>query len=392
MAIMQQSIGAVPYYYATGLAGSKWEQMADRAPIVSVMILSGPSVRPEKLADVQYAQALGIKVLGYVFTSYGDRSIAAVKADIDTHYSYYGVDGIFLDEVDNTGNATDLAFYATCYQYIKAKTSGPRLVVLNPGATTKESYAAFADHIVVFESRPSKYRTRSNPDWETLYPSSKFWHIIHSCPADEVSEMLELSRQRNAGLIFITDDVPPNPYNDLPTYLDDFAAAVIAGNAGSTEPLPIGSGGGGGGAGGGSGGGAGDPGSEFESIGGSGALRPPGFFAGNRDSFPSRTVKSYTWKLCPFSSAYVTKFTFSKPIEPFGPSDFELILAGSSTNLDFCKAFAISQGEDLADYVTDHDTTEGGMNYHNPGGVPGWMCFDDACPYFIDTEQRYFES
>jgi hypothetical protein len=379
--VLQQSIGAIPYFYAITSPGNLWDLTVDKAPTVSTMILSGPSIRPEKLTLVNRAKDAGIKVLGYVYTSYGDRSITAVKADIDTHYSYYGVDGIFLDQVDNTGNSTDLAYYTNLYYYIKAKPTGG-IVALNPGASTKEAYAAIADHIMVFESTPAKYRTRSNPDWETLYPASLFWHAIHSCPAADVSEMLSLSRERNAGMIYITDDLMPNPYDALPTYWDSFVSSVeVANLGGDAEPLSIEEGGGGGGAGGSSGSGVGGGAEEVPLPGG--ALTAGGVFAGDRSKFPSRRRRGYAWKLCKYSTQYALKFDLT-----FVDANGDVLLdasPGNSTGRDH------NSSADTEPEPENHTATEGRMNYRNNGGTPGWMCLDDNCPYFTANGKRYFE-
>ena len=97
-----------------------------------------------------------------------------------------------------------------------------------------------------------------------------------------------------------------------------------------------------------------------------------GFWAGDRSIFPVRTLKGYLWKLCPFSTAYRSRF-------------YDRGFAGNTTNPDITQ-------ETFSSVVTaDHPYTEGGMNYRNPGGTPGWSCLDDACPYFIDNTIRYFE-
>ncbi len=370
MAIMQQSIGAVSYGYMTTEPGNKWELTYQKYPTVSIMILSGPSYRAEKVSNVLLAQAAGVNVLGYVHTTYGARPISQVKADIDTHFTTYGVQGIFLDEVDNSANAIDLAYYATLYNYIKAKPSGPRLVVQNPGATTKEAYIAYADHIMVAETSASTYIGRLRPDWEFDYPASKFWHVVHGCPISQVNQVLNLSRERNAGLIYITDDLHPNPYNALPTYWDSFVEAVEAGNAGSVEPTIVV--GGGGGFGGSSGTAGGDSSGEGEAGVGQGTMTAGGFFAGDRDTFPSTRRVGYGWKLCVFSSEYAQRFEVGFP-------------CGNTTGLNH------NASTDVIPAPGDHLNTDGGMNYRNDGGTPGWACLDDTCPYYVANGKRYFE-
>jgi len=97
-----------------------------------------------------------------------------------------------------------------------------------------------------------------------------------------------------------------------------------------------------------------------------------GFWAGNIGLFPARTRKSYFWKLCPYSTAYRERY-------------YDLGFPGQSTNP------LINEATFASILTADHPVTEGGLNYRNPGGVPGWGCLDDACPYFINNFVRYFE-
>jgi hypothetical protein len=58
----------------------------------------GSSASTAYVAQVQRSQAAGQLVLGYVHTSWGARAWSEVQLDIDRHYSWYNVDGIFVDE------------------------------------------------------------------------------------------------------------------------------------------------------------------------------------------------------------------------------------------------------------------------------------------------------
>ena len=49
------------------------------------------------------------KVIGYVSTSYGSRSLSNVKTDIDLWISKYSIDGIFLDETSN--DSSNYSYY-----------------------------------------------------------------------------------------------------------------------------------------------------------------------------------------------------------------------------------------------------------------------------------------
>ena len=85
----------------------------------------GSSADPGYVTYIQKMQAAGIKVLGVVDTQYGLMthavSIAAAEALIDDWYSWYNVDGIYLDNMDYTNNSTNAAYYGTLTSYVHNK-------------------------------------------------------------------------------------------------------------------------------------------------------------------------------------------------------------------------------------------------------------------------------
>ena len=74
-------------------------------------VVPAPSRHAGYRAAVRTAQRAGARVLGYVHTTYGVRPAAGVVADVDRYTSWYGVDGIFLDEATrhSLGLQSDLA-------------------------------------------------------------------------------------------------------------------------------------------------------------------------------------------------------------------------------------------------------------------------------------------
>ncbi len=222
---------AVPaYFYATS---SHWTQLQNSGPSsggpVGIAVMnpnSGPGSRQnlDYVNAVNNTRAAGVKVFGYVYTSYGARRLAAVKSDIDKYYNWYKVDGIFLDEAEYR-DCTDDAYYQNLYNHVKNR--GGR-VVLNPGTQTKECYADSANVIVNFEDTYSAYASKdstgayeydkSEPAWVHNYPPSLFWHLVHSTP-DEAAmrDAVALGKQRGANHMYVTPDVLSNPWDTLPS-------------------------------------------------------------------------------------------------------------------------------------------------------------------------------
>jgi hypothetical protein len=214
---------AIPSYFDP--PSPLWTQLDQGAPTVGLAVInpdSGPgaSFSAAYAAQVQDSQIAGITVLGYVHTQYGQRSLATVEAEIDTYYTWYHPDGIFVDEVDNTSCAMESSYYLPLYRAIKAK-GGKAVVVLNPGSQTQECYMAAGDIVINFEGSESDYVTSyvsSAPGWLASYPASRFWHIVYGTPTiAALQQVVALAGGRDAGWLWVTDaPATPNPYGSLP--------------------------------------------------------------------------------------------------------------------------------------------------------------------------------
>ncbi len=228
-----QTIAIPSYFYPdSGGADSLWDRTDEGAPAVSLAVVnpaSGPGETrdPAYAAQVQKSQAAGLTVLGYVSTGYAntsdtnpDRTVAAVEADIDKFYDWYGVDGIFLDEAstDCQYAAPPDSYYDELYQHVKAK-GVEAVVAINPGIQTNECYMSVSDIVVNFEGSHQKYvSSYSAPDWVKGYDPGRFWHLVYDSPdATTMKQDVATSKGRNAGLIYVTPDVLPNPWDTLPS-------------------------------------------------------------------------------------------------------------------------------------------------------------------------------
>jgi Spherulation-specific family 4 len=209
---------AVPSYFKPG---PQWTRMENAYSTVRTSIINpvnglGNAVKPAYAHQVRKSQAADLRVLGYVSTHYGGRSIGAVESEIDGYYSWYGVDGIFLDEA-STDCRHAQTYYMDLYRYVKKK-GDKGMVVLNPGMPTGECYMEVADTIVTFEGPYDKYvNDYAAPSWVSRYRPQKFWHLVHSTPTIRKMETaIRLSTERGAGWVYVTPSAPPNPWDTLP--------------------------------------------------------------------------------------------------------------------------------------------------------------------------------
>lgn len=208
---------AVPSYF---YPGALWGRLIVAAPTVGLAIInpdSGPGAVPnaDYVAQVAKARAAGITVLGYVYTGYGNRAQSAVLADIGRYYSWYGVDGVFLDEAST--DCARLPYYRALHADIKSR-GGAAKVVLNPGTQTNECYMAAADILLTFENTYAVYNSGySAPAWVRNYPADRFWHLVYATGnAAQMQRAISLSKSRNAGWVYVTPDKLPNPWDTLP--------------------------------------------------------------------------------------------------------------------------------------------------------------------------------
>ena len=178
----------------------------------------GPSADALYVAQVPKNKAAGVPTLGYVHSKgaggYGTRPLAEIKADVLNHIAWYGVDGIFVDTV--SVDPAFVPYYADLCAFIKSK--GLK-VCLNPGTRCLEDHAKMADWVMCAETYASTYLAApARPAWEKNYPG-KMLHCVHTCTASQVPAVVSKAKADGAGLLYVTDDLMPNPYDTLPTYL-----------------------------------------------------------------------------------------------------------------------------------------------------------------------------
>ena len=198
-------------------------------------VIINPENGPSDKADYDYVvqirrnKELGIKNLGYVTTNEYTKSVKKVYSEIDKYIQFYGSDnisGIFLDEVSSGTNPLEIEYMAQIYNYIKNKYPDS-IVVANPGGTVTDEMSKYSDLWLTSELSannyinhwvPRTYNFENNPE-----NASRIVHVIHSATPDQYETLLKLSKERNAGFLMITTDVPNIPYKDLPQNFENFS-------------------------------------------------------------------------------------------------------------------------------------------------------------------------
>lgn len=227
---------AVPsYFYPTyynAVGGSHdWENLQAAAPTAELCIVNpsdGPGVSANSDYQTQLHRAVpaGLTVLGYVATNYGAIDLNTVKAQIDSHRLWYGVEGIFFDQCSS--DAAKLPYYAELYAYVKDE-NPDAVVVINPGSpSVDENYMTVCDIVVNFENSSGIYGTTTFPSWTVNYPALRFWHIVYSIPDTTTRDSyVTKARQNRAGYIYLTDLAG---YVSLPTDWTGLVTQVVSAN------------------------------------------------------------------------------------------------------------------------------------------------------------------
>jgi hypothetical protein len=216
----------VPLYTDPG--DSSWSAIVSAKnahPSVPVIAILNPNNGPGSAASSSYTAGTaaltgaGIQVVGYVYTSYGARAAATVRADIDRWHTWYpAMHGIFFDEESNTAGTE--AYYGDLAAYVKSL--GMTLTVGNPGTETSASYVGLMDVTFIYESAglPSSALITS---WQGRYPRGKVGVIPY---ASSLSTSFITQARTAVGYIYVTDDDLPNPWDTLPSFFSSLLAAL----------------------------------------------------------------------------------------------------------------------------------------------------------------------
>jgi hypothetical protein len=190
---------------------------SSRPRLVVINPANGPGAEAEPAYRfaVRAAWGTGARVLGYVSTSYGARPAADVAADIDRYTSWYGVDGIFLDEASH--DVAHLRYYAALARHVHA--APHRIVVLNPGVVPAPEYFDVADVVVTFEGPYAGYgaAVEAMPDWVRDEPPERVAHLVYGASREQA--MAAVRHPQKAGYLYVTSGTMPDPWRTVPSYL-----------------------------------------------------------------------------------------------------------------------------------------------------------------------------
>lgn len=173
---------------------------------------------PNFVTDIQRLQAVGITVIGYIWTDYGARSLSSAESAISTYNSWYHVNGIYFDQMANAPGHE--SYYSTLTNYVKSL--GMYMTVGNPGVIVSSSYIGTVTTMIVYEG-PGVPSTGSLSPLPS-YGKGNFAILGYGISSVDTTYLD--SAANDVGYIYLTNGVLPNPYAPESSYLDNLATAL----------------------------------------------------------------------------------------------------------------------------------------------------------------------
>jgi len=218
----------VPLYtYPTDKSWSSLVKVKQSYPSVPIIAIINPNSGVGSSKDSSYVsgvkllQSAGIIVLGYVHTSYGSRSASSLEKEISEYRSWYGVNGIFFDEMSSSGST--LGYYTTLANYVKSLQLS--MTMGNPGTTVSSNLVGVFSNLCIYEN-PGMPQTSQISGYAS-YGKAGFSYIAYGV-GSMPSQTTIKSSANYVGYLYITNLGGSNPYNGLPSYISKEAAALAA--------------------------------------------------------------------------------------------------------------------------------------------------------------------
>lgn len=159
----------------------------------------------------------GINTLGLIQTYYGQRDPFIVEQEMDKWKEFYNVTGIHLNQMANA-NVQSLADYYRDLN-LSAKRKGFKFLVGNPRRIVPERYISTVDTIIIHQ-RPGFPSVDEYCGWNAKFPV-KHWGIFANNVTLADSKEQILAARNCVGFIYVNDNNISNPWNFLPSYLDE---------------------------------------------------------------------------------------------------------------------------------------------------------------------------
>ena len=185
-------------------------------PIIAVINPSngpGTAINQRYAGGVRQLQHSGIIVLGYVYTNYGIRNATDIESEINSYKDWYGVNGIFFDEMANVEGKE--SYYANLTKYVK--THDMSMTIGNPGTDTLPSYVGTVDNLVLYENQNLPPVSLFG-GWHENFTKNNFSFVSYGVESMNSQDVLLLAK--HVGYLYVTERGLDNPWDALSGYFD----------------------------------------------------------------------------------------------------------------------------------------------------------------------------
>lgn len=223
----------IPAYNYPAPGSTFWDRLIQASSKVRITAIVNPGSGPGTAQDANYVAVIdrltkaNIRVIGYVSTSWANRSMSEVKLDIDRWLNLYpAIQGLFFDEMTADSAASHIQFYAELRRYVNQRSQRPMYLVGNPGCCTTEDYCNVVDQIVLFEQHEG-FQTFTAPHWISRIPNG-FCVLRYASDEKDMYRTVQQSAKAGATSIYVTDRGAhgSNPWDELPSYWEKLLQAV----------------------------------------------------------------------------------------------------------------------------------------------------------------------
>ena len=208
-----------------------WQKIIDvknQNPNIDIVAIVNQSNGHFTQKDTNYSRGIQdlieakIKVVGYVYTKYGDRATDEIVADIESWSQFYkddGVSGIFFDQVST--DTTKLTYYSNLSS--QARNRDFSFIILNAGITTDQVYidSGIANIVVSYENPNSELLSNPPATYNNPSTSTELSLLVYKMEDNNVDDLISFAREHKFSYIYFTEDgFDGNPWDSVSTYID----------------------------------------------------------------------------------------------------------------------------------------------------------------------------
>ena len=210
----------VPLYFDPNASWNYLIQLHSEFPNLPIIVIINPDNGPGMNYSRSYSnytatmEKSGITVLGYVYSSYGTRSLETLKLQAYDYLHWYGIRGIFMDEVSD--NSTGAQYYRNAT--LEIRTAGLDYIVGNPGTYAPKTITDLFNLTVLYENTGAPLSDNLST---ITNATGRAESSIIAINVSSLSVAWFQAASEYFSFIYVTNLGLPNPYYALPSYLPE---------------------------------------------------------------------------------------------------------------------------------------------------------------------------